>query len=129
LAGTPEPFLRQIAAAICNVATPNLYGFNQSLLVLAGDHTEIFRTAGWDKARIRAFVMDHARQSVADLKRAARLSGEVVPEDETAWRAVLDDPADLLIVRAGGRGGAWSAVFPGWGKRWTRSITTRIERT
>ena len=34
------------------------------------------------------------------------------------------DPDDILIVCAGGRAGSWSACLPGWGNKWTRSVTT-----
>ena len=38
-----------------------------------------------------------------------------------------DAPEDILLVCAGGRAGAWSACLPGWGKKWTRSVTIRVE--
>ncbi len=127
LANTPEPLLREFADAVCNLATPNVYGFNQTLIVLAGEHTEVLRQSGWSKHQIREFLIRHARRTVADFKRAARLPGEITSEDETIWRYVLRNPDDLLIVCAGGQAGSWSACLPGWGNKWTRSMTIPIE--
>ena len=76
---------------------------------------------------MQQFLIEHARRRVADLKRAARLPGVVAPADETTWRYVFERPEDILIVCAGGRAGSWSACLPGWGTKWTRSVTTRIE--
>src|SRR5215472_11290844 len=57
LAAEPEPLLRCVADALCNLGTPNLRGFNQSLLVLAGEHTDVLRQSAWSKRDVRAFVM------------------------------------------------------------------------
>jgi hypothetical protein len=126
LASTPEPLLLEFADAVCNLATPNTYGFNETLIVLAGEHAEILRRSGWSRRQVQEFVIAHARRTVADFKRAARLPGAIAPEDETRWRYVMRHPDDLLIVCAGAQGGSWSACLPGWGKKWTRSITVPI---
>lgn len=126
LAHTPEPLLLEFADAVCNLATPNVYGFNQTLLVLAGEHTEVLRKSGWSKRHVQEFLVQNARRTVADFKRAARLPGEITPDDETTWRYVMQNPEDLLIVCAGGQAGSWSACLPGWGNKWTRSITVPI---
>jgi hypothetical protein len=126
LASTPEPLLLEFADAVCNLATPNVYGFNETLIVLSGEHAEIMRRSGWSRRQVQEFVIQHARRTVADFKRAARLPGTIEPADETTWRYVLNAPDDLLIVCAGAQGGSWSACLPGWGNKWTRSITIPI---
>ena len=127
LAAEPEPLLRCVADALCHLGTPNLRGFNQSLLVLAGEHTDILRQSGWSKRDVRAFIMEHARRTIGDLKRAARRPGAIEPDDETAYKYAFERPEDILIVCAGGQAGSWSACLPGWGNKWTRSVTTCIE--
>src|SRR5438067_4904118 len=77
LAATPEPLLRCFADALCNLGTPNLRGFNQSLVVFAGEHADILRQSGWSKGEVRSFLMERARRTVADLKRAGRRPGEI----------------------------------------------------
>jgi hypothetical protein len=126
LASTPEPILRCYADALYNLGSPNVYGFNQSLVVMGFEHADVMRAHRWSRRDVQTFLVEHCRRPVADLKRAARLLGEITLEDETTWRYGFESPDDVLVVCAGGAG-SWSAVLPGWGKKWTRAITTRIE--
>ena len=55
-----------------------------------------------------------------------------VPENQRVMLQIVGlpeagGPDDILIACAGGRAGSWSACLPGWGTKWTRSVTTRIE--
>jgi hypothetical protein len=129
LAASPEPLLLCLADALCNLGSPNVKGFNESLVVLAGEHTEVLRAAKWTRRQVQEFLVEHARRHLADFKRAAGLPGDVAPSDETTWRRVFERPEDILIVCAGGRAGSWSACMPGWGNKWTRAVTTRVEDT
>src|SRR5262245_56611638 len=126
LAAEPEPLLRCFADALSNLGLPNVKGFNQALVVFAGEHAEVLRQSGWARADVQRFLIEHTRRRVADLKRAARLPGEVAPADETTWRYLFEKPDDILIVFAGGRAGSWSACLPGWGNKWTKAVTTPI---
>jgi len=92
LAAAPEPLLACLAGALGNVGAPNVKGFNQTLVVLAGEHAEILRARGWRRADVQRFLLEHTRHRVADLKRAARLPGA----------QALAEPRD----RRGGREGA-----------------------
>ncbi len=127
LAGEPEPLLRCFADALGNLGSPNVKGFNEALVVLAGEHAEVLRTSGWSRKQVQQFLVEHTRRRVADFKRAARLPGPVEADDETTWRWLFERPEDILIVCAGGRAGSWSACLPGWGNKWTRAVTTTIE--
>jgi hypothetical protein len=127
LAAAPEPLLACFADALANLGVPNVRGYCQSLIVFAGEHSAVLRASGWSKRDVKQFLVAHARRRVADYKRAARLPGEIAPADESTWRHVFEDPDDLLVVRAGGQAGSWSACLPGWGKKWTRAVTTAIE--
>jgi hypothetical protein len=127
LAATPEPLLRCFADALCNLGSPNVRGFNEALVVLAGEHAEVVRASGWSRRDVQRFLVEHARRRVADLKRAGRLPGPVAPADEATWRHAFERPEDVLLVCAGGRAGSWSACLPGWGTKWTRSVTVRID--
>jgi hypothetical protein len=127
LASTPEPLLLCFADALCNLGSPNVRGYNQSLIVFAGEHAEMLQQSGWSKGDVRGFLVRHARRTIADLKRAGRRPGDVEPGDETTWKHAFENPDDLLIVCAGGRAGAWSACLPGWGNKWTRCVTTLVE--
>ncbi len=128
LATRPEPLLLCVADALCHLGISNILGFNQSLVVLAGEHSNVLRNAGWTRRRTQEFLVEHSRRRVADFKRAARLPGEIGESDETTWRHVFQAPEDILIVSAGGEAGAWSACLPGWGKKWTRAVTVEVVR-
>ena len=127
LAAEPEPLLRCFADVLCNLGTPNLRGFNESLVVFAGEHADTLRRSGWSKQDVRRFLLEHARRTVADLKRAGRRPGEIEPGDETTWKHAFERLEDILIVCAGGQAGSWSACLPGWGNKWTRSVTIPID--
>ena len=75
-------------------------GFNQSLIVFAGEHTEVLRQCGWTKRDTKRFLIEHARRRVADFKRAGRLAGEITPAEESTWRYLFENPDDLLVVWA-----------------------------
>jgi hypothetical protein len=125
LSATPEPILLALADALYNAGSPNVLGFNQGLVVMGFEHAEVMRASGWSRRDVQGFLVAHARRRVADLKRAGRLPGAIQPADETTWRHAFQAPDDVLLVCAGGAG-SWSACLPGWGNKWTRSITTRI---
>jgi hypothetical protein len=127
LAAEPEPLLRCFADALGNLGAPNVKGFNEALVVFAGEHAEVLRASGWSRKQVQQFLVAHTRRRVADFKRAARLPGPVAADDETTWRHLFERPEDILIVCAGGRAGSWSACLPGWGNKWTRAVTTIIE--
>jgi hypothetical protein len=127
LTATPAPLLLCFADALGNMGSPNLKGFNQTLIVFAGEHADILKAARWSRADVQQFLMEHTRRRLADFKRAARVPGTVAEADETTWRHVFERPDDILIVCAGGRAGSWSACLPGWGNKWTRAVTTRID--
>jgi hypothetical protein len=127
LADEPEPLLYCFADALANVGIPNLLGFNETLIVFAGEHAAVLQEAGWSRLDVQRFLMEHTRRPVADYKRGARLPGPITSEDETGLRYRFERPEDILIVFAGGRAGSWSACLPGWGNKWTRAVTTRID--
>jgi hypothetical protein len=126
LAAAPEPLLLCFADALGNLGSPNLKGFNEALVILAGEHAEIVRSNGWSRREVQQFLVEHTRRRLADVKRAARLPGTIAEADATTWRHVFEAPEDILLVCAGGRAGSWSACLPGWGKKWTRSVTEEI---
>ena len=98
-------------------------------LVLAGEHMAIIARAGWSRDDVKRYVHEHARVSLAELKRAFIKPGDVVPGDETQMVPVIETPADLLVVMAGGKAGVQSAYIPGWGgKAGSQPVTREIRR-
>ena len=128
LARTPESLLLGMADGMANMGSVNIIGQQNVIAVFAGEHADILRSSGWRKRQVRQYLFAHARRTVADLKRAARLSGSVLPEDETTWRHVVRTPEDIIVVCAGGPVGNFSACLLGWSSyKSTRAVTTLIQ--
>ena len=92
LAATPEPLLRCFADALCHLGTPNLRGFNQSLVVFAGEHSDVLRQSRWNKGDVPQFSwsMHAARSPISSAPAAAR--GRSSPADEHDVQARLRAP-------------------------------------
>jgi len=122
-----EELLLPFADAMANLGSMNIVGQAQQIVIFAGEHCETLRAGGWSKRQIKEFLYEHARRSVADVKRAGRLAGPVQPEDERTFRHSTKSPEDIVVVAAGGRAGAFSALLMGWGSAaHTRTITTPV---
>ncbi len=129
LAQTPEPLLGSMADALANMGSLNIIGQRDVVIVLAEEHLRVISEAGWSKQQVKQCLFNQARRSVADLKRVARISGPVLPEDEDTWRHVVSKPEDIIVVCAGGPVGTFSACLLGWGgsRSATGTVTTPIQ--
>jgi hypothetical protein len=127
LSNRTEQLLLPFADAMSNLGSMNIVGQAQLIVIFAGEHCETLRAGGWSKPQIKAYLFEHARRSLADVKRAGRLAGPVQPGDEGIWRHATRSPDDIVILAAGGRAGAFSALLMGWGSAaHTRTITTPV---
>jgi hypothetical protein len=93
-------------------------------VVIASEHMRTISRHGWSKRDIRSYLSEHARRTVADLKRGGGLSGVIEAGDERAYVPVLERADDLMIVAAGGDEGAMSAVIPSWGPKVSSTAVT-----
>jgi hypothetical protein len=99
----------------------------QYALVFAGEHMAIMKKAGWKREDVQQYCYQHSQSTVADLKRANLLPGEVAGDDERTMSPLVEAPEDFLIIAAGGRAGVQSAFIPGWGsKRGSQSVSSEI---
>jgi len=98
------------------VAGLGAFSSGQSAVVLTPEHAQLLARDGWTKATIRAYIYEHARRSVADLKRGGKTEGEVQPDDETTFRHRGNGPDDILLVVAGGDAGGHSSFIPSWSR-------------
>jgi hypothetical protein len=93
-------------------------------IVIAGEHMRTISRHGWSKRDIRTYLAEHARRTVADLKRGGGLPGGIEAGDEQRYIPVVERPEDILIVTAGGDEGAMSAVIPSWGPKVSSTAVT-----
>ncbi len=127
--GNHEQLVRCIGDALSFLGSIAILGKTPGAVVLGGEHAELLRASGWGKKQIREFVVAHAGRTVADLKRAGRIEGEIRAEDEATLHYAMDTPDDLMLICAGSPIGALSMVLPGFGSSKTagRSPTILIE--
>ena len=99
----------------------------QYAIVFAGEHQAIMKKAGWAREDVQRYCYEHSRATVAELKRAHMIPGEMTRDDEHALYALVERPQDFLVIAAGGRAGVQSAFIPGWGsKAGSQSVTKEI---
>ncbi len=111
---TPESLARTFAACLRVVDHPKLAMAGDALLIVSPEHARVFIEAGWSKARLLQ-ELTTLLQLPADTMLAgvdgiaeglpASLAGKTVPKFR---------PGGLLIVRAGGTAGMFSAIVAGW---------------
>ena len=135
LSPTPEGVLTTISDAMSSLGTSlttsgsvadSASGTRQGemVIVVAAEHMQTISRQGWAKREIRTYLSEHARRTVADLKRGGGLPGAVEPGDELTYVSVVERPDDLMIVAAGGDEGAMSAVIPSWGPKVSSTAVT-----
>jgi hypothetical protein len=106
----PGPILATIADAM----KPSHFTGGCFVVVIGPLHAGVLSRAGYSRADVREALFASARRSVAELKRAGRLPGEVGPGEETELRPVVNRAEDILITVAGGDLYGYSAVIPYW---------------
>jgi len=127
LSNTPEPMLLGFADAMANLGSMAIVGQQDYFVVLAGEHIQVLRKAGWSKEKVQTYLFEHARRTMAELKLAGRLPGAIADEENHIWRHVTRTANDIHVVCAGGEAGNFSALVPGWGSwKTTRAVTTQI---
>lgn len=124
--GNHEQFLRAIGDALSFLGSIAILGRTPGAVVLGGEHAELLRASGWNKKRIREFVVAHTGRTMADLKRAGRIDGEIAAGDEATLHYAMDTPEDLMLVCAGSSVGALSMVLPGFGSSKTAGRSPTI---
>lgn len=101
----------------------------QYAMVFAGEHMAIMKKAGWSREDVQNYCFGHSQSTIAELKRANMVPGDVTPEDECKKYTLVEAPQDFLVIAAGGRAGVQSAFIPGWGsKRGSQSVSREIRR-
>ncbi len=114
LSRSAESLARSFAACLRRVAHPKLAGSADALLVVAPEHARIFAAAGWSKAHLVDELQTLLQLPGDELRRGAGGIAEGLPPERIKDRVTKFRPGGLLIVRAGGADGLFSAVIGGW---------------
>jgi hypothetical protein len=114
----------EVLASVADVMAHASYTQGAYLVVLAPEHRAVVERGGWSKADVRAYLAEHARRSVAELKRVGYLRGQPEAGDAQRFPALVNED-EVLVVAAGGGGGTFSAVVPPWAGGRSSSPVTR----
>ena len=128
---TAEELTASLAACLLAVCHPKICEWAHAVLLLSPEHYAIYRQAGWGRARITHALLEATTRPLSEVARGAGGLAEGVPDSEARRHVPKFPPGGLLLVRAGGAAGLYSAILAGWpgGRAWQHShpITREIE--
>ncbi|MXV95146.1 MAG: thioredoxin [Gemmatimonadetes bacterium] len=113
-ARAPGELTRSLAMGLQAVGHPKLCEWAAAVLVLSPEHYAIYREAGWDRARITSALHDELLLPGEKVAAGADGVAEGMPPSRAGQRIPKFHPGALLLVRAGGPAGLFSAVLSGW---------------
>jgi hypothetical protein len=111
---TPEALTRSFAMSLVKMGHPKLVQSARAILVLSPEHYAIYREAGWDRKRIERALYEATIRPGTELVAGADGIGEGVPADRAGEMVPKFHDDGLMVVRAGGPAGLFSAILPGW---------------
>lgn len=111
---TAPEITRSLAMGLLAVGHPKLAEFTNAMLVLSPEHHGIYRDAGWDRRRITEALHAAMVRPGSELVYGAQGVGEGIASSRAGEDVNKFWPEGLLIVRAGGQAGLYSAICAGW---------------
>ncbi len=111
---TPESLAKSFALCLRAVDHPKLALAGDALLVVSPDHCRVFIDAGWSKARLLDELTRLLLLPGDEMVAGAGGIAEGVPLAFAGKPVPKFRPGGLLIVRAGGSAGLFSAIIAGW---------------
>jgi hypothetical protein len=111
---TPEALTRSIAMSLVRMGHPKLVQSARAILVLSPEHYAIYREGGWDRKRIERALYEATIRPGSELVAGADGVGEGVPASRAGEMVPKFHDDGLMVVRAGGPAGLFSAILPGW---------------
>jgi len=111
---TPEALSRSMGSSLVKIGHSKLVESARAVLVLSPEHYAIYREAGWDRKRIERALYEATTRPGRDLVAGADGIGEGVPASRAGELVPKFFEDGLMVVRAGGPAGLFSAILPGW---------------
>ncbi|MEH6564804.1 MAG: thioredoxin family protein [Halopseudomonas sp.] len=110
----PESLARSFALSLRTVDHAKLAMAGDAVLVVSPEHARVFIDAGWSKQRLREELERLLLAPGAELVAGAGGIAEGIPARFKDQHVPKFRPGGLLIVRAGGTAGLFSAIIAGW---------------
>ena len=111
---TADGLTRSIASSLVKMGHPKLVQSARAVLVLSPEHYAIYKEAGWDRKKIERALYEATIRPGREILAGADGIGEGVPASRAGERVPKFHDDGLMVVRAGGPAGLFSAVLPGW---------------
>lgn len=109
----PAGLVRSLAGSLRAVAHVDLANACDAVVVIGPEHGRVFDTAGWSRADATAALHEALRFDGVDLGMGT--DGHTATRtDAGAGRVAKFREDGLVLVRAGGDAGLFSAIIPGW---------------
>jgi hypothetical protein len=128
---TPEALTRSIGLSLVKIGHPRLVQSARAILVLSPEHYAIYKEAGWDRRRIERALYEATIRPGKDLVAGTDGIGEGIPASRASESVPKFHEDGLMVVRAGGPAGLFSAILPGWlaGRNRTelQPVTRRVD--
>lgn len=109
LGATPESVLSTFADAM----KPCTFVGGSWVVIMNPEHAQTIARGGWSKRDVRQYLYEQTRRTVAEMKRACRIPGEVLHGDDDRRMQIVDSPDSILVIAAGSPG-EFSAIIPPW---------------
>ncbi len=109
----PEPILDCIADSMASLGCITI---GQSVVVLSPEHADIVASTGWTKADVKQYLFDHAKQTVAAMRRVKKYVPREHERQGTVDMHRGFGAEDILVTVAGGDAGGHSAFIPSWSR-------------
>lgn len=110
----PESLAKSFALALRAVDHPKMAMAGDAVLVVSPEHSRVFIEAGWTKAHLLQKLEGLLQFPGEEMVVGAGGIAEGIPEQFRDKTVPKFRPGGLLIVRAGGTAGLFSAVIAGW---------------
>ena len=82
--------------------------------MLSPEHYAIYKEAGWDRRRIERALYEATIRPGSELIAGKDGVGEGIPASRAGEMVPKFHEDGLMVVRAGGPAGLFSAILPGW---------------
>jgi hypothetical protein len=111
---TAEGLTRSFALSLVTMGHARLTQSARAIVVLSPEHHAIYKEAGWDRKRIERALYEATIRPGSELVAGKDGVGEGIPASRAGEQVPKFHDDGIMVVRAGGPAGLFSAILPGW---------------
>ena len=111
---TAEGLTKSFATTLVTMGHSRLTQSARVVVVLSAEHYAIYREAGWDRRRIERALYEATIRPGSELVAGKDGIGEGIPASRAGEQVPKFHDDGIMVVRAGGPAGLFSAILPGW---------------